>query len=169
MRSGPPGPEPRDVVVKPLDLHDLRPRLQRGAQRLAGRSRNQAAVALLRLGLPFPPYTPETALVMETFGRKSGKRRLTPMGYLRESPDRLLVVAEHGRAADWLRNALAGGTVQVWLGGRPHRGRVSVVEGADPAELIARMGNRLHAAAIRLMSHEPRVVAIDVEPDNPTC
>ena len=99
---------------------------------------------------------------METFGRKSGKRRLTPMGCLRQSPDRLLVVAEHGRRADWLRNALAAGAVQVWLGGRPHRGRVSVVKGADPAEVIAGMGNRLHAAAIRLMSHEPCVVAIDL-------
>ena len=143
-----------------LDLSDLRPRLQRGAQWLAGRSLNRAAVGALRLGLPFPPYGPEDALVMETFGRKSGKRRLTPMGCLRDG-DRLLIVSEHGRGADWVRNALAAGTVRVWLTGRPLEGRVRVLDDEDPLALLTRMNNRVHTATIRLMSHEPCVVAID--------
>jgi deazaflavin-dependent oxidoreductase (nitroreductase family) len=99
---------------------------------------------------------------METFGRRTGKRRLTPMGCLQEGAHRVLVVSEHGRGADWLRNALAASTVQVWMAGRPHRGRVKVVADADPAEVLARMGNRLHTATIRLMAHEPCVVAIDL-------
>ncbi|MGH2721462.1 MAG: nitroreductase/quinone reductase family protein, partial [Actinomycetota bacterium] len=44
---------------------------------------------------------------METVGRRSGRPWVTPMGYVRESADSVLVVAEHGRKADWVRNALA--------------------------------------------------------------
>ena len=141
---------------------ELKPRVQRGVQWLAGRSFNQAAVGVLRLGLPLPPYEPGNAVVLETFGRRSGKRRLTPVGCLRVA-DRLLVVAEHGRRADWLRNALAAGSVRLWLAGRQYTGQVKVLD-ADPEELLARMGNKLHTATVHAMAHEPCVVAIDLLP-----
>ncbi|GAC1364948.1 MAG: hypothetical protein NVSMB32_08010 [Actinomycetota bacterium] len=143
---------------------ELRPRMQRGVQWLAGHSLNPAAVGVLRLGLPFPPYAPDGALVLETFGRTSGKRRLTPMGCLREGSQRLLVVAEHGRKADWVRNALAAPTVRLWLAGRQMQGRISVVEGEDPEAVLARMNNKVHAATIHAMAHQPCVVAIDLDP-----
>jgi deazaflavin-dependent oxidoreductase (nitroreductase family) len=142
---------------------DLRPQIQRGVQWAAGRSLNYAAVAALRLGLPFPPYPADGALVMETVGRKTGRRRLVPMGCLKDV-DRLLVVAEHGRRSDWLRNALAapGSKVRLWLAGRPYTGRVHVLDDEDPEELLARIGNKVHTATIRTMAHEPCVVAIDL-------
>ena len=58
------------------------------------------------------------------------------MGCLREG-DRLLVVAEHGRRSDWLRNALAApdARVRLWLAGRPYRGRVQVLANADPEDV----------------------------------
>jgi deazaflavin-dependent oxidoreductase (nitroreductase family) len=151
-------PEPPHSGLIPADLG---PRLQRGVQWVAGHSLNHAAVGVLRLGLPFPPYGPQDALVLETFGRRSGKRRLTPMGCLREG-DRLLVVAEHGRGADWVRNALAGESVRLWLAGRQYRGRVQVLEDTDPEDVLARMGNKVHAATIHAMAHEPCVVAVDL-------
>lgn len=142
---------------------DLRPRLQRGVQWAAGHSLNPVVVATLRLGLPFPPYPADGALVMETFGRRTGTRRLTPMGCLRDG-DRLLVVSEHGRHADWLRNALAApdATVRFWLAGRQHRGRVQVVDDGDPDAVLERIGNKVHAASIKAMAHDPAVVAIDI-------
>lgn len=152
------GPPPQQPPLPRPD--EIRPRVQRGVQWLAARSLNPAAVGVLRLGLPFPPYRPDTALVMETFGRTSGKRRLTPMGCLQVA-DRLLVVAEHGRRSDWLRNALAAGTVRLWLAGRPLRGRVHVLD-ADPEVLLEQMHNKVHAATIHAMAHEPCVVAIDL-------
>jgi deazaflavin-dependent oxidoreductase (nitroreductase family) len=102
---------------------------------------------------------------METFGRKSGKRRLVPMGCLKDG-DRLLVVAEHGRQSDWLRNALAApqSLVRLWLAGRPHTGRVHVLEDEESEDLLARMGNKVHAATIRAMAHDPCVVAIELAP-----
>lgn len=142
---------------------DLRPRIQRGVQWAAGHSLNHAAVAALRLGLPFPPYPADGALVMETVGRRTGKRRLVPMGCLKDV-DRLLVVSEHGRHADWLRNALAApdATVRLWLAGRPHTGRVHVLDDVDPDDVLARMGNRVHTASIKAMAYDPVVVAIDL-------
>jgi deazaflavin-dependent oxidoreductase (nitroreductase family) len=156
--AGPPEGAPEGGRLLP---EDLKPRIQRSVQFLAGRSLNQAVIGALRLGLPFPPYTPETALVLETFGRKSGKRRLTPMGCLREG-NRLLVVAEHGRHADWVRNALAAGDVKLWLGGKPHRARVELRPEDDPEELLQRMGNKLHAGTIHAMAHDPCVVALEL-------
>jgi deazaflavin-dependent oxidoreductase (nitroreductase family) len=143
---------------------EFRPQIQRGVQWAAGRSLNHAAVAALRLGLPFPPYPADGALVMETFGRKSRRRRLVPMGCLKDG-DRLLVVAEHGRQSDWLRNALAapGSLVRLWLAGRPATGRVHVLDD-DAEDLLARMGNKVHTATVRAMAHDPCVVAIDLAP-----
>jgi len=150
-------------VPRPLGSlgEDLKPRIQRGVQLVAGRSLNRAAVATLRLGLPVPPYAPDRALVLETFGRKTGKRRLTPMGCLREG-DQLLVVSEHGRRADWLRNALALPHVRLWLAGKPYQAHVQVLDSADPEVLLARMGNKLHAATIHAMAHDPCVVSFDL-------
>ena len=147
------------MIERPGD--DLRPRIQRGVQVAAGHSLNQAVVGVLRLGLPFPPYAADGALVLETFGRHTGKRRLTPMGCL-EDGDRLLVVAEHGRRADWVRNALHAGVVRLWLAGRPHQARIRVLDDAEPEALLERMGNRVHTATIHAMAHEPCVVAFEL-------
>jgi deazaflavin-dependent oxidoreductase (nitroreductase family) len=100
---------------------------------------------------------------METVGRRTGKRRLVPMGCLRDG-DRVLVVAEHGRRSDWLRNALAAphSLVRLWLAGHPHTGRVHVLDDEDPEDVLARMGNKVHTATVRTMAHDPCVVAIDL-------
>ena len=144
-------------------VDELRPKVQRSVQWVAGRSLNKAAVGVLRLGLPFPPYGPESALVMETFGRKTGRRRLTPMACLKQGEDRLLVVAEHGRHADWVRNARAAGTVRIWLAGRSYRGRVQVLDREDPAEVLRRMGNKIHTLSIQAMAHDPKVIEISID------
>ena len=51
-------------------------------------------VALLT-GIPRPPYTRRNALVIETVGYRSGKRRRIPVGYL-DDGGRIIVVVEHG-------------------------------------------------------------------------
>lgn len=148
-------------------VEELRPKVQRSVQWVAGRSLNKAAVGILRLGLPFPPYGAGSALVMETFGRKTGRRRLTPMACLKVGEDGLLVVAEHGRHADWVRNALAAGSVRIWLAGRSYRGSVQVLDDEDPAEVLRRIGNKIHTLSIRAMAHDPKVIAITLEGQAP--
>jgi len=144
-------------------VEELRPKVQRSVQWVAGRSLNKAAVGMLRIGLPFPPYGPESALVMETFGRKTGRRRLTPMACLKVGEDGLLVVAEHGRHADWVRNALAAGSVRIWLGGRSYQGQVEVLDAEDPGAVLERMGNKIHTLSILAMAHDPKVIAITLD------
>lgn len=134
---------------------------RRAVQRVGRLTINPVTVTLLRLGLPAPPYTPKSALVMETVGRRTGKRRVTPMGYARESDDSLLVVAEHGRRADWVRNALAAGTVRIWLGRQEHRGRITVLDDLAPEDVLARIGP-IHGAVVRGLASEPRAVRIEL-------
>jgi deazaflavin-dependent oxidoreductase (nitroreductase family) len=137
---------------------------RRTVNRIGRRTVNPVTIALLRLGLPAPPYTARSALVMETVGRRSGKRRSTPMGYVRDSDDSLLVVAERGRRADWVRNALASGSVRIWLGREAHRGRITVLDDVAPADVLRRIGS-VHGMVVRSLANEPRVVRIDLLPD----
>jgi deazaflavin-dependent oxidoreductase (nitroreductase family) len=133
--------------------------VRRTIQKLGRRTINPIAIRLLKLGLPAPPYTPKSALVLETVGRRSGRRWVTPMGYVRESADTVLVVAEHGRGADWVRNALAAGTVGVWLGPRPYRGRITVLDDIAAEEVLKRT-SAVHRAMVRGLAHRPKAVRI---------
>jgi len=133
---------------------------KRRVQRFGSFTYNRLVIAALRLGLPMPPYSPRNAIVMETIGRKSGKRRLVPMGYLRVDPSRLHVVAEHGRRSDWVRNAISRDSVHVWIGRAAHRAVVSVLDDADPDDVLRRIGSRTHASAVRRLGHESAVVEL---------
>jgi deazaflavin-dependent oxidoreductase (nitroreductase family) len=139
---------------------------RRTVQRIGRRTVNPVTVALLRLGLPAPPYSSRSALVMETFGRRSGKRRVTPMGYVRAGDNALLVVAEYGRRADWVRNARAAGTVRIWLGKQALLGRVTVLDDADPGDVLRRLGP-VHGLVVRTLADQPKVVRIDLLPHRP--
>jgi deazaflavin-dependent oxidoreductase (nitroreductase family) len=134
---------------------------RRTVQKIGRRTINPVAIGLLRLGLPAPPYTPRSALVMETVGRRSGKRRVTPMGYARESESSVLVVAERGRRADWVRNGLAAGRVRVWLGRTGYSGRLTVADDVPPEETLVRMGP-VHRAVVRGMAEEAKTIRIDL-------
>ncbi|MGH2707817.1 MAG: nitroreductase family deazaflavin-dependent oxidoreductase [Actinomycetota bacterium] len=140
----------------------MNPRTKRTIQRLSRVTLNPVLCSFIRMGLPLPGMGRKKALVMETVGRKSAKLRRTPMGCLQVAPNRVLVVAERGRQADWVRNARAGGSVRIWFAGGRYRGTVSLLDEEDPEALLRRMGNPLHASTVRLLAHRPKVVAIDL-------
>ena len=115
----------------------------------------------LRLGLPSPPYTRGNAIIVETIGRRSGKRRRVPVGFLEED-GKLIVVAEDGLAASWVRNALArNGRLRVFLHGRWRDAHLEPRQG-DPEAYLRRM-NRTHAAFVRMESSAPELVEITPE------
>lgn len=129
-------------------------RLPKQVVRLA----NAVTMLALRVGIPRPPYTRENALIIETVGRRSGKRRRIPVGFL-DDGGRIIVVVEDGSRADWVRNALANdGRLRVFLRGAWRSARLRLVEG-DPESFLRRMG-RVHAAFVRLESTTPAVVEI---------
>lgn len=119
---------------------------------------NALTTLALLLGIPRPPYTRNNALVIETVGRRSGKRRRIPVGFF-DDGGRVIVVAEDGARADWVRNALANeGRLRVHLRGTWRPARLRILEG-DPERWLRRM-NRAHAAFVRLESTTPGVVEI---------
>jgi len=129
-------------------------RLPKQVVRIANAITNVALLA----GIPRPPYTRRNALVIETVGYRSGKRRRIPVGYL-DDGGRLIVVVEHGLHAQWVRNALADdGRLRIHLRGAWRPARLRIVDG-DPEAYLRRM-NRVHAAFVRNESSTPGVVEI---------
>ena len=96
---------------------------------IVGAIANQVTMWALQTGIPRPPYTRGNAIIIETVGRRSGRRRRLPVGYLQDG-GRLVVVVEDGERADWVRNALAqDGRLRVFLRGRWLDGKLSLIEG----------------------------------------
>src|SRR2546422_6868919 len=122
---------------------------------------NAVTVLALRAGIPRPPYTRRNALIIETVGRRSGRRRRIPVGYLEEH-GRLMVVVENGSHAEWVRNALASDCrLRIHSRGSWRPARLRVLE-TDPEPYLRRM-NRVHAGFVRLESTTPGVVEIRTE------
>ena len=128
---------------------------------IIGRVANTITVWGIQLGIPRPPYTRSVGMVVETVGRRSGKRRRIPVGYIEED-GKLIVVVEDGARADWVRNALArDGRLRVHLRGRWRDARIRLIEG-DPESYLQRM-NKVHAYFVRRHSSTPGVAEITLE------
>jgi deazaflavin-dependent oxidoreductase (nitroreductase family) len=131
--------------------------LQRALRRIG----NPLRMWPLLVGLPSPPYTRRNAIIVETIGRRSGKRYRIPVGFLEEN-GRLIVVAEDGLHSSWVRNAAArDGHLRVFLHGRWRDARLEPRAG-DPEPYLRRM-NKVHAAFVRTESSDPAL--IEITPD----
>jgi len=95
----------------------LSPRLE-GQLRRAFKRFNPFMLLLWRLGLGrFINAWPEVGgriLVLAHTGRKSGRRRLTPLNYALVD-GQVYVTAGFGAAADWYRNLQANPAFEIWL------------------------------------------------------
>ena len=119
---------------------------------------NAVTKLALLVGIPRPPYTRKNALIVETVGRRSGKRRRIPVGYL-DDGGRIIVVVEDGSRAHWVRNALANDSrLRIHLRGAWRPARLRILDG-DPESYLRRM-SPVHAAFVRLESSTPEVVEI---------
>jgi deazaflavin-dependent oxidoreductase (nitroreductase family) len=129
-------------------------RLPKWVVRIANAVTNLALLA----GIPRPPYTRKNALIIETVGRRSGKRFRIPVGYI-DDGGRIIVVVEDGRRAHWVRNALANdGRLRIHLRGRWRHARLRILE-ADPEDYLRQM-NRVHAAFVRIEASTPTVIEL---------
>jgi deazaflavin-dependent oxidoreductase (nitroreductase family) len=126
--------------------------------RLVVRIANALTNLALMAGIPRPPYTRNNALIIETVGQRSGRRRRLPVGYL-DDGGRIIVVAEGGSRSQWVRNALANdGHLRIHFRGAWRPARLRLID-ADPESYLRRM-NRVHAAFVRVESTTPSVVEI---------
>lgn len=107
----------------------------------------QAAYAL---GLG--PVFGRLVLLLTTTGRKSGKRRVTPLQY-EELDGKIYVTAAYGLKADWVRNIQANSRVEVRIKQRRFQGKALVITDperiADMLELRLKRHPRMIAAILR--------------------
>lgn len=126
--------------------------------RFVVRFANAVTNLALLAGIPRPPYTRNNALIVETIGHLSRKRRRVPVGYL-DDGGRIIVVVERGSRSHWVRNALANEShFRVYLRGQWRAARLRLID-ADPESYLRRM-NKVHAAFVRVESTTPAVVEI---------
>jgi len=122
---------------------------------------NQVTVWAIRLGIPRPPYTRKNGMIVETVGRRSGRRRRVPVAYLEEK-GKFIVVVENGAHSQWVQNALAQeGRLRVFLRGQWRSARLQVLD-TDPELHLLRM-DRLHASLLRQHSTSLGLVALELE------
>jgi deazaflavin-dependent oxidoreductase (nitroreductase family) len=80
------------------------------------RGLNQIVEPLIRAGLGAPVLFPAGAIVVETQGRKSGRRTNVPL--MAALVGDLVVVSTVRRRSNWVKNLAAHPEIRYWLGGR---------------------------------------------------
>jgi deazaflavin-dependent oxidoreductase (nitroreductase family) len=129
-------------------------KLPRPVVRIANAVTNLSILA----GIPRPPYNRGNALIIETIGRRSGKRHRIPVGYL-DDGGRIIVVVEDGVRANWVRNSIAGGGhLRIHFRGAWRSARLRVLD-VEPEAYLKRM-NRVHAAFVRNEASIPGVIEL---------
>lgn len=98
--------------------------------------------------------------VVETTGRRSGKRRRTVVG-MHVDGDTGWTVAEHGRHAGYVRNLDADPNVRVRLGRSWHPARAYIVADDDAEARLESFGMASHAAAVRRFGTDLTTIRFD--------
>jgi deazaflavin-dependent oxidoreductase (nitroreductase family) len=103
---------------------------------------------------------------LETTGRRSGRKRRTPVGNGLAGRE-FWIVAEHGRRAGYVRNIAANPNVRVKVGGRWRSGVAHLLPDDDPRERQRRMGRAFNAAIVRALGTDLMTIRIDLDPQIP--
>jgi len=106
--------------------------------------------------------TPGLVLV-ETTGRRSGRRRRNVVGMLVEG-DTGWVVSEHGRRAGYVRNIEDHPAVRVRRRRRWHDAHATALPDDDPMARLATFHRPSHEAAVKRFGTDPLTVRFDLAP-----
>lgn len=87
---------------------------------------NQLVEPHVRAGWASPRLVPGGFIVIETEGRRTGRRSRVPLAALRVD-HHVVVSTFRGNRSQWVRNLAANPNVRYWLRGRAHRARALVV------------------------------------------
>jgi deazaflavin-dependent oxidoreductase (nitroreductase family) len=102
-------------------------------------------------------------VLVETTGRRSGKRRRNVVGMHTEG-DTGWVVAEHGRHAGYVNNLDANPNVRVRMHRRWRDARALIVDDDDPQARLDSFGRRSHEAAVRRFGTDLLTVQFELGP-----
>ena len=90
------------------------------------RTLNRVVEPLVRAGVGSPRIVPGGLIVLETRGRKSGRRIRTPLVATRLG-GYVLVATARGQRSQWILNLAAEPRARIWVGGQPRETRAFVI------------------------------------------
>jgi deazaflavin-dependent oxidoreductase (nitroreductase family) len=99
--------------------------------------------------------------LLETIGRKSAQPRQTPVGNGLDG-NVFWVVAEHGRAADYVRNIEANAQVRVKVDGVWREGTAQIVAADDPVERLKSLDPRT-ASEVKRLGTDLLTIRVDLD------
>ena len=131
--------------------------------------RRRTRVVLLQKYVLNPPtklavylgLVPGHALI-ETTGRKTGKRRRTVVG-VHEDGRTVWVVAEQGRHAGYVRNVEANPRVRIRLRGRWRAATGRILDDDDPIARVQSFGRDRHARLVTSMGTSLLTLRFDLD------
>ena len=101
-------------------------------------------------------------VLLETTGRRSGKKRRTVVGGTREG-DVFWIVAEHGRRAGYVRNIESDPRVRIRMRGRWRTGTARVVPDDDALARV-KTQNFWNRRAVRTFGTDLLTIRVDLQP-----
>jgi deazaflavin-dependent oxidoreductase (nitroreductase family) len=90
------------------------------------RTLNRVVEPMVRAGFGSPRIVPGGLIVLETLGRKSGRKVRTPLVATRLG-GHVVVATFRGKRSQWVLNLAADPKVRFWLGGRAREARAFVI------------------------------------------
>jgi deazaflavin-dependent oxidoreductase (nitroreductase family) len=87
---------------------------------------NRVVEPMVRAGVGSPRLAPGGFIVLETVGRKSGRRRRSPLAATRIGCY-VIVATFRGERSQWVRNLAERPRTRYWAGGRPHESNAFVM------------------------------------------
>lgn len=130
---------------------------RRASKFLTVRIVNPVVRALAKRGL-----AGRSVALLETTGRKSGLKRVTPVGNGLRG-DVFWIVTEHGRGAGYVRNIEANPRVRVKVGRRWRSGTAQVLPDDDPYERMKMLKRPMNDLTVRLVGTEHLVIRVDLD------
>src|SRR5688572_19594696 len=80
----------------------------------------------IRAGWGSPRLAPGGLVVVETTGRRSGRRSRVPLAAIRFQ-GHVVVSTFRGERSEWVKNASANPRVRYWMTGRMHEAKATVI------------------------------------------
>jgi deazaflavin-dependent oxidoreductase (nitroreductase family) len=108
-------------------------------------------------------FEDDSLLLLTTIGRKSGKEHTTPLSYIQDDGQLVVIGAnlESSRTSDWFHNVTANPHVTVEVGPERYSATASIVEG----ERRAQMQDRMRAAWEASRLNNPNLPEMPVRED----
>jgi deazaflavin-dependent oxidoreductase (nitroreductase family) len=103
-------------------------------------------------------------VLVETTGRRSGKRRRNVVG-MKADGEVGWVVAEHGRHAGYVNNLEANPDVRVRMHRRWRAARAQIMDDDDPQARLDSFGRRSHEAAVRRFGTDLLTIKFQFQPE----